>query len=124
MFYHTTGGMMPIMSRITHLARLEIPDCPGPPSVHAISPLESGASAAVSVPSGASTGAAEALELRDGDMRRYRGLGCRLAAGHIGGTIRQALSGKTLETQRELDETLLALDGTPNKARLGANAIL
>jgi len=112
------------MARITHLAGREILDSRGRPTVQAICTLESGVTAAASVPSGASTGSAEALELRDGDMQRYRGLGCRLAAGHIGGTIRQALAGKQWGTQRELDEELLALDGTPNKARLGANAIL
>lgn len=112
------------MTRITHLAGREILDSRGRPTVQAICTLESGVTAAASVPSGASTGSAEAIELRDGDMQRYRGLGCRLAAGHIGGTIRQALAGKQWGTQRELDEELLALDGTPNKARLGANAIL
>jgi enolase len=80
--------------------------------------------ATVSVPSGASTGAAEALELRDGDPARYRGLGCRKAVAHINEYLNQALAGQHFADQAALDQAMLALDGTPNKARLGANAIL
>jgi enolase len=76
------------------------------------------------VPSGASTGAAEALELRDGDPQRYRGLGCRRAVGHINGELNRALAGRSFDRQRQLDGAMLELDGTPNKSRLGANAIL
>jgi enolase len=75
------------------------------------------------VPSGASTGSAEALELRDGDPARYRGLGCRTAVRHINDDLNTALAGQDFD-QRGLDGAMLALDGTPNKARLGANAIL
>jgi len=112
------------MSAIRRLRGLEILDSRGRPTVQATCELASGASGTVSVPSGASKGAAEAAELRDGDPRRYRGLGCRLAAGNIGGEIQAALAGKIFETQPELDQALIALDGTPNKGRLGANAIL
>ena len=77
-----------------------------------------------SVPSGASTGTAEALELRDGDPQRYNGLGCRTAVGHINKILDEALRGHSVADQAELDGALLALDGTPNKSRLGANAIL
>jgi enolase len=76
------------------------------------------------VPSGASTGAAEALELRDGDPKRYRGLGCRRAVAHVNGELNTALSGRAFDSQADLDDAMIALDGTPNKSRLGANAIL
>ncbi len=112
------------MSLIQALKALEILDSRGRPAVKAYCTLTGGASASASVPSGASTGIAEALELRDGDSTRYRGLGCRVAVSNINGEIRQALSGRTLETQAELDRQLIALDGTENKARLGANALL
>ena len=112
---------MPI---IDHLSALEILDSRGRPTVQATCVLESGAVGTVSVPSGAARGAAEAWELRDGDPRRYGGLGCRRAVAHIEGEILAALDGRPFEDQRALDEALIALDGTPNKARLGANAIL
>jgi enolase 1/2/3 len=112
------------MHTIQRLSGREILDSRGRPTVKAACALASGASAAASVPSGASTGAAEALELRDGDPRRYRGLGCRAAAAHVGGAIGQALAGRAFAGQADLDATLIALDGTPNKSRLGANAIL
>ena len=106
------------------LTALEILDSRGRPTVQATCNLQSGATATASVPSGASTGQAEALELRDGDPTRYRGLGCRNAVANIHGDIQRALAGKAFSTQLDLDNTLLALDGTPNKSRLGANAIL
>lgn len=112
---------MPIVERVSGL---EVLDSRGRPTVRATCRLASGASAAVSVPSGASTGRAEALELRDGDPARYRGLGCRKAVAHVGGEISQALAGRSFPGQAELDRFLCELDGTPNKARLGANAIL
>jgi enolase len=86
--------------------------------------LASGATGSASVPSGASTGRGEALELRDGDPRRYRGLGCRLAVAHVNGDIYDALGGKNFCDQAALDRALIDLDGVPNKSRLGANAIL
>jgi enolase len=112
------------MSKIDKLTALEILDSRGRPTVQATCTLVSGAVATVSVPSGASTGAAEALELRDGDPKRYRGLGCRKAVAHINDDLNRALAGQHFADQAALDQAMLALDGTPNKARLGANAIL
>lgn len=112
------------MSAIRSLTAQEILDSRGRPTILVCCTLESGASACASVPSGASTGSAEALELRDGDPARYRGLGCRKAVANVEGPIAAALTGVEFATQRELDLTLLALDGTANKARLGANALL
>jgi enolase len=113
------------MPRITRLTALEILDSRGRPTVQATCELSGGASATVSVPSGASTGRSEAQELRDGDHpSRYRGLGCRRAVANVVDVIQPALIGHYLEDQSALDQTLIALDGTPNKSRLGANAIL
>src|SRR5687767_34731 len=112
---------MPIIHK---LSALEILDSRGRPTVQATCNLASGASATVSVPSGASTGAAEALELRDRDPKRYGGLGCRAAVAHINVDLHNALAGQEFANQEALDYALISLDGTPNKARLGANAIL
>jgi enolase len=112
------------MPKIDHVSALEILDSRGRPTVLASCRLAGGAEAGASVPSGASTGAAEALELRDGDPARYGGLGCRKAVGYVNGEICRALRGRVIADQLALDEVLLELDGTPNKARLGANAIL
>jgi enolase len=86
--------------------------------------LTSGATGAASVPSGRSTGSAEARELRDGDPGRYGGLGCRRAVAHVESEIQAALSGRSVGSQAELDRALSELDGTPNKARLGSNTLL
>ena len=112
------------MTTITHLSGLEILDSRGRPTVQATCSLASGVIGSASAPSGASTGAAEAHELRDGDPARYRGLGCRRAVANIGGELATALIGRTFANQRELDQTMITLDGTTNKGRLGANAIL
>src|SRR5258708_4085459 len=112
------------MARITRLTALEVLDSRGRPTVAATCQLASGAIATASVPSGASTGRAEAHELRDGDPSRYRGLGCRRAVANVINVIQPALLGRDLEDQLALDQALIALDGTSNKARLGANAIL
>jgi enolase len=112
------------VSEIRQLRALEILDSRGRPTVLATCELDGGARASASVPSGASTGTAEALELRDGDPARYRGLGCRTAVANVNGPLNDALAGKAWESQAELDEAMLALDGTANKSRLGANAIL
>ena len=112
---------MPIIERLT---ASEILDSRGRPTVSATCGLGGGATASASVPSGASTGAAEALELRDGDQRRYGGLGCRKAVAHVNGEIHRALAGRAFVDQAALDRALIELDGTPNKSRLGANAIL
>ncbi|MEO7911964.1 MAG: phosphopyruvate hydratase, partial [Roseiflexaceae bacterium] len=112
------------MPTIAQLSGREILDSRGRPTVEARCALDSGAIGVAAVPSGASTGSAEALELRDGDAQRYRGLGCRHAASHVGGTIQAALAGRSFADQSALDAALIALDGTLNKGRLGANALL
>jgi enolase len=112
------------MTAIKRLTGYEILDSRGRPTVLAVCELASGAIGRASVPSGASTGSAEALELRDGDPRRYRGLGCRHAVGNVNGIIHEQLAGRTFASQTALDNTLIELDATPNKSRLGANAIL
>lgn len=112
------------MPTIKSLRALEILDSRGRPTVFATCELLSGATVSASVPSGASTGASEAIELRDGDMARYEGLGCRKAVAHINGEIARQLAGTSFSSQAELDRALIDLDGTPNKSRLGANALL
>src|SRR5688500_19054643 len=112
------------MPTIQQLSAREILDSRGKPTVKATCVVDDGVTASASVPSGASTGRAEALELRDGDPSRYRGLGCRKAVGHVRTAINDALRGDEFERQDQLDEAIMALDGTPNKSRLGANAIL
>jgi len=112
------------MPRIERLSTREILDSRGKPTVLATCVLEGGISASASVPSGASTGSAEAFELRDGDPKRYRGLGCRRAVANVGGLLHNELAGRVFPDQSELDRTMIALDGTPSKSVLGANAIL
>jgi enolase len=110
--------------RIERLHAVEILDSRGRPTVQTTCILTGGTRATVSVPSGASTGAAEAHELRDGDQDRYRGLGCRQAVAHVNGEINRTLRGGSATDQAAIDRALIELDGTPNKVRLGANAIL
>jgi enolase len=112
---------MPVIERLT---AGEILDSRGQPTVSATCTLAGGAAGSASVPSGASTGVAEALELRDRDPERYGGLGCRKAVANVNGEIHRTLAGRSVADQAELDHALIELDGTPNKARLGANAIL
>ena len=112
------------MSPIEDLTAREILDSRGRPTVYATCRLGSGAIASVSVPSGASTGQAESHELRDGDPKRYRGLGCRQAVANVNGEIARAMVGRHFEGQAAFDHALIDLDGTPNKARLGSNAVL
>jgi enolase len=112
------------MPKIENLVGREVLDSRGKPTVMAVCVLENGIRAFASVPSGASTGTAEAFELRDGDPRRYQGLGCRHAAANIGGELYHELVGRVFRDQAELDGSMVALDGTPAKSRLGANAIL
>src|SRR4051794_28240030 len=112
------------VARIETLSALEILDSRGRPTVQATCRLASGAEGTVSVPSGASTGAAEALELRDRDPSRYGGLGCRTAVANVNGALNDLASGREWGSQTALDDAMIALDGTLNKARLGANAIL
>lgn len=112
------------MPTIERLEALEILDSRGRPTVQTTCYLASGATATAQVPSGASTGLSEAVELRDGDAQRYRGLGCRRAVAHVTRDISNAVRGKTYDDQNVFDSALIELDGTNNKSRLGANAIL
>jgi enolase len=112
------------MPKIEKLLGREILDSRGKPTVLATCVLEGGLRASASVPSGASTGTAEACELRDGDPRRYRGSGCKRAAANISEGLHRELAGHMFTSQAELDNAMIALDGTPTKSRLGANAIL
>jgi len=112
------------MSKIKYLEGLEIIDSRGNPTVEAEVLLQSGARGSAAVPSGASTGSREAVELRDGDKRRYLGRGVTRAVANVNGEIRQALVGTDAADQQALDSRLIELDGTANKSRLGANATL
>jgi len=112
------------MSTIIDIAAREILDSRGNPTVEADVTLASGETGRAAVPSGASTGEHEAVELRDGDAGRYLGKGVRKAVRNIEETIAPALKGLVATDQIEIDRTLIELDGTPNKGKLGANAIL
>jgi enolase len=109
--------------KITRVHGREILDSRGNPTVEVEMSVEGGAGRAA-VPSGASTGEREALELRDGDPARYGGKGVRKAVANVNGEIATTIVGRAFDTQRALDEALIALDGTPTKSRLGANALL
>jgi enolase len=112
------------MTAIVDIIGREILDSRGNPTVEVDVVLADGSLGRAGVPSGASTGAHEAVELRDGDKKRYLGKGVRNAVEAVNGEIFDALGGMDAEAQVKLDETMVALDGTPNKSRLGANAIL
>ncbi len=112
------------MSKIVHLRAREILDSRGNPTVEVDVWLDDGAFGRAGVPSGASTGKAEALELRDGDSKRYHGRGVGEAVMNVERIIAPALRGAEASDQGEVDDRLCALDGTPNKGRLGANAVL
>ncbi len=112
------------MSAIADILAREILDSRGNPTVEVDVILDTGATGRVAVPSGASTGAHEAVELRDGDKARWGGKGVSRAIGNIEGEIFDAISGLDPVDQVKIDDILIDLDGTPNKARLGANAIL
>jgi enolase len=112
------------MTAIVDIIGREILDSRGNPTVEVDVVLEDGSRGRAAVPSGASTGAHEAIELRDGDASRYLGKGVRKAVDAITGEIFDAVGGMDAEAQDKIDEMLIALDGTPNKERLGANAIL
>jgi enolase len=112
------------VSTIVDIRGREIIDSRGNPTVEADVMLESGAMGRAAVPSGASTGTREAVELRDGDKARYLGKGVRKAVGHVNKELRGALLGHDGADQVGLDRKMCSLDGTPNKSRLGANAIL
>jgi enolase len=112
------------MIKITELRGREILDSRGNPTVEADVTLADGSTARALVPSGASTGTREAVELRDGDKSRYLGKGVLKAVGNVNGALRDALLGKEFSNQRALDQAMIDLDGSENKGNLGANALL
>jgi len=111
-------------TQITHIHAREILDSRGNPTLEAEVTLAGGAFGRAAVPSGASTGTREAVELRDGDKSRYLGKGVKKAVGNVNGEIATTLKGFDAADQKGLDKKLIDLDGTPNKGRLGANALL
>jgi len=119
-----TFGEKDAMAKIVDIKAREVMDSRGNPTVEADVYLEGGIMGTACAPSGASTGSREALELRDGDKSRYMGKGVLNAVANINGDIKAALVGMDAEDQRALDSKMLELDGTDNKAKLGANAIL
>ena len=112
------------MIKISDIRGREILDSRGNPTVEADVTLADGSSARAAVPSGASTGTREAVELRDGDLSRYFGKGVLNAVANVNGEIRNALLGVEFDDQRAVDQRMIELDGKDNKARLGANALL
>ena len=112
------------MSDIQSVHAREVIDSRGNPTVEADVLLDSGVIGRATVPSGASTGTLEAVELRDGDPRRYAGKGVQQAVRHVNSEIRQALSGMSCFSQEAIDQRMIEVDGTDNKGRLGANALL
>jgi enolase len=112
------------MAEIVKTIGREILDSRGNPTVEADVRLADGSMGRAAVPSGASTGEHEAVELRDGDMKRYLGKGTLKASGYVNGEIAAAIRGMDAACQKEIDQKMIDLDGTPNKGRLGANAIL
>ncbi len=112
------------MSQITDIKGRQIIDSRGNPTVEALVTLKSGAAALAMVPSGASTGEREAVELRDGDKSRFLGKGVTKAVNNVNTEIRKALLGKDSAAQEQIDNIMIKLDGTENKGRLGANALL
>ena len=112
------------MIKITDIRGREILDSRGNPTVEADVTLADGTRARAAVPSGASTGTREAVELRDGDKSRYLGKGVRNAVGNVNGELREALLGVEFDGQRALDTRMIEIDGSDNKGRLGANALL
>ncbi|MFV2058327.1 MAG: phosphopyruvate hydratase [Thiohalomonadales bacterium] len=113
-----------VNTQIADIQAREILDSRGNPTVEADVILTSGAMGRAAVPSGASTGSREAMELRDGDKARYLGKGVQLAVANVNGEIRGALMDKDASAQAEIDQIMIDLDATPNKERLGANALL
>src|SRR5688500_4961664 len=117
---HRSGGFI---MKITKVHGREILDSRGNPTIEVDITLDGGAFGRAAVPSGASTGEREALELRDGDKGRYLGKGVLKAVSHINGELAAAVVGRD-QDQRSLDAQMIAIDGTPTKSRLGANALL
>jgi len=112
------------MTKITNIHAREILDSRGNPTIEAEIQLEDGSMARAAVPSGASTGTREAVELRDGDKSRYLGKGVQQAVANVNGELRSALLADNFADQRALDEKMIEIDGSENKSRLGANALL
>lgn len=112
------------MAKITNLWALEVLDSRGNPTVEVSLTLDDTTTGSAIVPSGASTGIHEALELRDGDKSRYLGKGVLKAVEHVNTELKEKLIWQSFASVKELDDMMIALDGTPNKARLGANALL
>src|SRR6478609_3521331 len=120
--YNTSGSLR--MTAIIDIHGRQILDSRGNPTVEVEVLLEDGSFGRAAVPSGASTGAHEAVEKRDGDKSRWLGKGVTQAVEAVNGEIAAAVSGREAEDQAEIDAAMIDLDGTSNKARLGANAIL
>src|SRR5208337_4047453 len=116
-------ALMPLTT-ITEIRGRQVLDSRGNPTVEAEVFLVGGASARAIVPSGASTGEHEAVELRDGDQKKYKGKGVLKAVENVNGELADSLAAMDAADQRALDARMIELDGTPNKGRLGANAIL
>ena len=112
------------MSKIRSIHALEILDSRGNPTVEVIVTTDTGFIGKAAVPSGASTGEHEALELRDKDKKRYAGKGVLKAVSHVNGTLAKLLIGQNVWQQATIDKLMIECDGTPNKSKLGANAIL
>jgi enolase len=112
------------MSTIKNIWAREILDSRGLPTIEVAAMSNTGSMAVTSVPAGTSTGTHEALELRDADLARYKGYGVLKAVGFINDTIAKTIAGKDPSLQTEIDQTLIQLDGTANKTKLGANTIL
>ena len=112
------------MSKISRVFGREILDSRSNPTIEVIAVLDDGSFGMASVPSGSSTGASEAVELRDGDTNRYFGKGMLKVCNNINTTINKAIAGQSYNNVSDLDQTLIKLDGTENKSNLGANAIL
>ena len=112
------------MGKIKSLEALEVLDSRGTPTIAVVCTLDNGVRELAMVPSGASTGIHEAVELRDGDPKRFYGKGVQKAVSNVENVIAPALRGKDPLNQSEIDQLLIALDGMPNKGKLGANAIL
>lgn len=120
----TQLGEKGILMLITGIKAQEILDSRGNPTVEATVVLENGTTGTAIVPSGASTGEKEAVELRDGDSKRYGGKGVLKAVGNINGALASAIVGLDVTEQRQIDKKMIELDGTPNKSKFGANATL
>ncbi|MCL4166277.1 UNVERIFIED_CONTAM: hypothetical protein GTU68_029393, partial [Idotea baltica] len=112
------------MSEISNIKAREVIDSRGNPTIEAVVTLANGIQGSAIVPSGASTGAREAIELRDGDKSRFMGKGVLTAVANVDGEIADCIKGMDANDQKSVDNAIIGLDGTHNKSRLGANALL